>query len=696
MRKITAIISAAAVTAAILPYNALAADEITVEVNGISIDFSEYDNVQPYIENDRTLIPIRAIAENLGLNVDWNEETRTVTVKKDGTDITLVIGSDIAVVNGNEVKLDAPAKITGDRTFVPLRFVSENIGAEVDWDETSRTVTISREEEMKELARIDNTKWKYNADDNAYWQIGIRYCAKPADSNYETLGIFVPAAYMNASDNGDGTFTCEINKEAIVNGYTAMTAPVVIPVETPGYSAMNAPEDYVSSSSRYTQAGFVYVYPGARGRNEGAPAGVADFKAAIRYIRYNGDNIAGDKDSIFSFGMSGGGAQSALIGATGNSELYKPYLDAIGAADEKDDVKGSMCWCPITNLDVANEAYEWNMGAARADLTEDMQTLSNGLADAFASYINEIKLTDENGTVLLLEQDENGRWTKGTYADYIKSEIERSLNNFLEDTTFPYTKQASKGFGGMMGGAMRGFTNGEKPQNADGAGVPIEELDGIQRNTDTTKTAEEDKTYQTVEEYIADLNGDDAWITYDSKTNTAAVTSIEAFVKACKNASKSVGAFDDLNASQGENILFGYGDGKGAHFDAIMAKLLENTEYSDAYSSDIARKDALGTDIGTRIDMYTPMYYIDDMYSGYKTADVAKYFRIRTGINQGDTALSTEVNLALGLRAYGSDVDFEMVWGQGHTKAERGDQTEGSSDTNFIKWVNECMSKVGK
>lgn len=692
--KNTAVILAAAFTAALLPHSALAAGGITVEVNGAAIDFSKYDNVLPYIENDRTLIPIRAVAESLGLTVDWDGETRTVTARKDGTDISLVIDSDVAIVNSVEVKLDSPAKITDDRTFVPLRFISENFGAAVEWDGDTRTVTINKETVMDQLAKIDNTKWLYNADDNAYWQIGIRYCSNPADSNYETLGVFVPAAYMNASDNGDGTFTCEINREAAVNGYTSTSAPIVIPVETPGYSAMSAPTAYVSSSAQYTKAGFVYVYPGARGRNEGAPAGVTDFKAAIRYIRYNGDNIAGDKDSIFSFGMSGGGAQSALIGSTGNSGLYKPYLDAIGAADERDDVKGSMCWCPITNLDIANEAYEWNMGVTRTDLTADMQVLSDGLANAFASYINEIKLTDENGTILLLEQDESGKWTKGTYADYIKSEIERSLNNFLRDTTFPYTKQASGGFGRMMGerGGMPDFMNGEKPQN-DNANVPIEELDGIQRNTNTTKTAEADKTYQTVEEYIADINGNDAWITYDKNTNTASITSIDAFVKACKNASKSVGAFDDLNASQGENTLFGYGDGKGAHFDAIMAKLLENTEYSDAYNTDIAKTDLLGNDVNTRVDMYTPMYYIDDMYDGYKTADVAKYFRIRTGINQGDTALSTEVNLALGLKAYGSDVDFEMVWGQGHTKAERGDQSEGSSDTNFILWVNECMSK---
>lgn len=66
---------------------------------------------------------------------------------------------------------------------------------------------------------------------------------------------------------------------------------------------------------------------------------------------------------------------------------------------------------------------------------------------------------------------------------------------------------------------------------------------------------------------------------------------------------------------------------------------------------------------------------------------MAKYFRIRTGLSQGDTAVCTEVDLALALTAYGCDVDFATVWGVGHTKAER----TGSSTENFISWVNSCL-----
>ena len=126
---------------------------------------------------------------------------------------------------------------------------------------------------------------------------------------------------MTASDNGNGTFTCEINANGQVCGYTADTAPVVIPVDTPGYSAMSAPSGYSSSVTQYTSAGFVYLNAGCRGRDHGAPPGVTDLKAAVRYFRYNSGNVPGSGERIFTFGMSGGGAQSALVGATGDSEL---------------------------------------------------------------------------------------------------------------------------------------------------------------------------------------------------------------------------------------------------------------------------------------------------------------------------------------------------------------------------------------
>ncbi len=539
----------------------------------------------------------------------------------------------------------------------------------------SENNTESGDTEKGEIAveKIDKTKWQYNSENDVYWQVGISYCSNPADEQYETLGIFVPGAYMTATDNGDGTYTCEINKDGNVGDYTAETAPMVIPVDTPGYSAMAAPTDYVSNTADYTNAGFVYVYAGCRGRDAGAPAGVTDLKAAIRYVRYNADTLPGSTERIFSFGMSGGGAQSALLGATGDSELYTPYLEAIGAvSDESDAVAGSMCWCPITNLDYANEAYEWNMGVTRTDLTDEMQQLSDNMAMAFANYINELGLKDSDGKVLTLTESEDGIYQAGSYYEYLKGVVETSLNNFLADTTFPYSVESSgkTGFGGRGGlgsgtdtkdeiadgETLPDLADGEKPEKGDfkdgtGKGGNSKPEDGSTGNGEISDNEEQNYarddinrnevsgtvtltgTYDTVQDYIDALNADTEWVVYDSKTNTAIITSIDDFVKAMKPASKDVGAFDDLNSTQGENILFGYGDGSGAHFDSVMAELLkDNSDYGAAYAEDLVKTDALGNTVDYRLNMYNPMYYLSSYYEGYQTSTVAKYWRDRKSV----------------------------------------------------------------
>ena len=317
------------------------------------------------------------------------------------------------------------------------------------------------------LAKIDNTKWQYHFDDDVYYQIGIATCENPADESYETLAIFVPGAYMDATDNGDGTYTCIINEANQVGSYTASSAPIVMPINTPGYSAMAALTEY-KSFTEYTDQGFVYVHAGCRGRDTGAPAGITDLKAAVRYLRYTDDTIPGNAESIFTFGMSGGGAQSALMGATGDSELYEPYLEEIGAVTGYSDaVLGSMCWCPITNLDTADEAYEWMMGVTRGDLTEEEQEISDRLAEAYSAYVNAAGITAPDGTVLTLEESADGIYQSGSYYDYMKSVIETSLNNFLADTQFPYDA-SSASFGGMGGHDVMGGPGGM------GGGMPPE------------------------------------------------------------------------------------------------------------------------------------------------------------------------------------------------------------------------------
>lgn len=102
------------------------------------------NDVAPIIRNDRTMLPARFVAENLGATISWDAGERKVTITTEGKEITLFIDSDTAYVNGEEIKLDSPAFIENDRTYTPVRFISENLGANVGWNAEQRKVTISK------------------------------------------------------------------------------------------------------------------------------------------------------------------------------------------------------------------------------------------------------------------------------------------------------------------------------------------------------------------------------------------------------------------------------------------------------------------------------------------------------------------------------------------------------------------------
>lgn len=100
-------------------------------------------DVPPIIENGRTLVPMRAIFEALGANIHWDDETKTVTAIAGKTVVFIQIANKTAFVNGEERTLDVLARIVNDRTLVPLRFAGEALGAQVEWDETNRCVNIT-------------------------------------------------------------------------------------------------------------------------------------------------------------------------------------------------------------------------------------------------------------------------------------------------------------------------------------------------------------------------------------------------------------------------------------------------------------------------------------------------------------------------------------------------------------------------
>ncbi|MGI5451865.1 esterase [Streptomyces sp. CA-249302] len=533
---------------------------------------------------------------------------------------------------------------------------------------------------------FDPTAWSYDATNDVYYQIGKVYVANPAATDYENLSIYVPGAYLTATANSDGTtYTAKADPKGTVGDYSGRTAPIVIPVNTPGYAHQSPATSYsYTSVSQYLEAGHIYVWPGLRGRDsststrsDAAPWGVTDLKAAVRFLRYNRSVLPGSTDDIVLFGMSGGGAQDTVAGTSGDSPLYFPYLRSIGAAMEdahgrplSDAVNAVMAWCPITNLQEANLSYEWNMGQFASTSTRASGTwtsaYSTDLAKAWPKYLNRLGLRDEHGRRLALTESDSGVYLAGSYYDHLIKVITTSLNNFLADNTFPYTITTQ---GGPPGSGQTGTST----------------------------------TYETVDDYIAYLNSASTWVTYDSATNTATVSGLEGFVNSQKNANKPVGAFDGYSRGQGENSVFAMGLNAPSHFapltrDVIKANEATYATYSDwntaygsaAYDSDFAQKDSVGKDMGWRADAYNPLYFLSPAFAGYRRSQVARHWRIRTGIMQGDTGNTTEINLRLALENYGiRDVDFATVWAQAHTMAER----TGDATTNFISWVASVTKK---
>jgi len=112
---------------------------ISVYLNGSQLSFSQ----TPYVADGVTLVPMRVIFEALGAEVNYDASSQKITANKNGTVIELVIGKKTAKINGQSVNLDAAAVTKNGSTMVPLRFVAEASQADVDWDNSTRSVKIT-------------------------------------------------------------------------------------------------------------------------------------------------------------------------------------------------------------------------------------------------------------------------------------------------------------------------------------------------------------------------------------------------------------------------------------------------------------------------------------------------------------------------------------------------------------------------
>ena len=437
---------------------------------------------------------------------------------------------------------------------------------------------------------VDNKEIKYRAFEY------IPYVANPIDIDQQYMNIYVPEEYFN-----NGT----------INGYNTQTAPIFMPNAVGGYMPSQAmtpkmengkPNSVLYALSR----GYVVASPATRGRTNKAsdgnfigkaPAVIVDLQAATAYLHANDSAMPGNANRIITNGTSAGGAVSLLQGAAGNSSDFQPYLQALGAATAATNVYAVSAYCPITNLDAADMAYEWsykgitsfnkvtmgqgelpqaNVGGnaappqrtiQRVNLNADDIAYSNLLSEHFPEYVNNLQLHDSMGRVLKLDKNGNG-----TFKNYVKAFIIDAAN-----------KAQAKG-------------------------------------TDLSK-----HTY----------------LVRDNKTGAIKDINWEAYNQFVSR-SKAPGAFDSRSNDSGENNLFGTSTTDNNHF-TITAALHDTTSNQNVYVEN-----------AKIVTMMNPMNYL-----GSPAATNAQFYRIRYGTADSNTSVA--IPLIVGTRAQNLGYQVDMA-----------------------------------
>jgi hypothetical protein len=128
----------------VLSLSSFAADSVNISIKEELVEFNKEYGI-PFIDkNNRTQVPFRATMETYGAEVDWNNDTRTAVAEKDGIVVEVPIGEDYIIKDGNMIKNDTSALIKDGRTYLPIRAVLEAFGAVVGWDNETRTVVVDK------------------------------------------------------------------------------------------------------------------------------------------------------------------------------------------------------------------------------------------------------------------------------------------------------------------------------------------------------------------------------------------------------------------------------------------------------------------------------------------------------------------------------------------------------------------------
>ena len=317
--------------------------------------------------------------------------------------------------------IDFPSARTDD-TITPE--ISDDVSEDIDTQDTQDTqdtsADISGKTETNPLSFDTMIYDTGTVNGVAYRGYHNRvYVSDPVSADYQSLSIYIPEPYFSSRP---------------VNGYTAQTAPIFIPNDSGGYMAASimTPSD-TNIIGLALSRGLVVVSPALRGRNitgGTAPAAIIDYKAAVRYLRANKSRLpAGDVEKIISCGVSSGGALSALLGASGNHPNYEQWLYEIGAAEESDNIFAAVCYCPVTNLENADYAYEWTFGGTKYG------TDSEYLADEFMYYVNSLGLSKDGTALEIYDINDPDYSEYQTFLAYINGLYKDAAQNALDSGT---------------------------------------------------------------------------------------------------------------------------------------------------------------------------------------------------------------------------------------------------------------------
>lgn len=188
---------------------AFAAEIIPVYLNGEQITFDSND-AQPQIFSSRTYVPIRKTAESLGLTIDWNSKTETLTFTREGITIAHTMRSDIVYVNGSPKKFDTKSINKNNRTLMPVRMLAESIGADVQWDDAKRCVIITTENPKIISASASQTLVASDTEITLTAVAEGASSVKFVDSDTKSQ---IAAVTQYTEADGKRTFTCKVKPE---------------------------------------------------------------------------------------------------------------------------------------------------------------------------------------------------------------------------------------------------------------------------------------------------------------------------------------------------------------------------------------------------------------------------------------------------------------------------------------------------